>query len=204
MTAVVIDYGAGNLASVVKALRAAGADASIARSPADLGDGDGIIIPGVGHFGATRGIDASMRDALRSSSAPLLGICLGMQVLFEGSDEAADVPGLGLLGGRVTRMAGLDANGGALKIPHVGWNTLDVSRESALMRGTDPGAAVYFTHGYAAPVTHDTVAVTEHGCPFASIVERGRISGMQFHPEKSGRIGLTLLKNWVAQCSASA
>ena len=204
MTVVIIDYGAGNLTSVMKGLRAAGADASITRSPADLDDADGIVIPGVGHFGSILGIDASMRDALRSSRALLLGICLGMHVLFDGSDEAPDVPGLGLLDGRVTRMAGRDANGGALKIPHVGWNTLDISRESSLMRGTSSGAAVYFTHGYAAPVTRDTVAITEHGAPFASVVSRGRVSGMQFHPEKSGQTGLTLLKNWVAQCSANA
>ncbi len=205
MRIAVVDYGAGNLTSVLKGLRAAGADPRIARAPAELDDAAGIVIPGVGHFDATRVIGAAMRDAVLSSRVPLLGICLGMQLLYEGSDEAPDVPGLALIEGRVRRMqGGRDQTGTAIKVPHVGWNTLAAAGDSALMRGVGTGAAVYFTHGYAAPVGPDATAVTEHGGRFASIVERGRVTGMQFHPEKSGRAGLTLLENWVAQCSASA
>lgn len=204
MRLAVVDYGAGNLTSVLKGLRAAGADPHIVRSPAELDDAAGIVIPGVGHFDATRTLDATMRDAMLSSRVPLLGICLGMQLLYEGSDEAPDVPGLALIEGRIQRMRGGRDGTMTIKIPHVGWNTLAASGDSALMRGVPSEAAVYFTHAFAAPVGPDTIAVTEHGAPFASMVERGRVTGMQFHPEKSGRAGLTLLENWVAQCSASA
>jgi glutamine amidotransferase len=180
----VVDYGAGNLASVLKGLRAAGGDPRIVRDARELGGAAGIVIPGVGHFEATRALDEGWRDALRASideGTPLLGICLGMQFLYDGSDEAPDLPGLGILGGRVFCLSG------AVKVPHVGWNTLDPS-----------GDAVYFTHSFAAPVTSDTVATTEHGVVFASIAARGNVTGMQFHPEKSGAAGLRLLSNWIA------
>ena len=203
MKLAIVDYGAGNLTSVLKALYAIGVDPFIARVPADADDASGIVVPGVGHFGATRALGDEWRSMLRAPSVPLLGICLGMQLLFDGSDEAPDVPGLGFFTGRITRMRGE----GAVKIPHVGWNTLEPVAESPLLANIDTCPTAYFTHSFAAPVVDGTVAVTTHGATFASIVESrvgADVCGMQFHPEKSGRAGLTLLRNWVRRCSASA
>jgi glutamine amidotransferase len=118
-----------------------------------------------------------------------------MQWLFEGSEEAPDLPGLGLLGGSCRRL-GSDSNG-PLKVPHVGWNSLAHAREALIMDGVPDGAQVYFTHSYVAPVSGDTVAATEHGEKFASVVQRGQIAGVQFHPEKSGDVGLQILRNFV-------
>lgn len=194
-----IDYHAGNLTSVKKALGAIGADVVVPSSPGELAAAAGIIVPGVGHFGATRALDAAWTDAILARVAegrPLLGICLGMQWLFEGSEEASDCAGLGVLGGRCYRL-GAHGNGAPVKIPHVGWNTLDVRRESAIAEGIPSGAPVYFTHSFVAPITGDTVAVTEHGEPFAAIAQRGQIAGVQFHPEKSGEVGLRILRNFV-------
>jgi len=196
----IVDYGAGNLSSVMKGLRAAGAEPRIAQSPSDLDAATGVVIPGVGHFDATQSLDDTWRAALRSAIArgrPLLGICLGMQFLFEGSDEAPGLAGLGIFEGRLFRLSG------AVKVPHVGWNALGGLVRSPLLAGLDEGDAVYFTHSYAAPVSPSALARTDHGVPFASIVQRQHVCGMQFHPEKSGRVGLTLLRNWIAQCSAS-
>ncbi|MBA3949425.1 MAG: imidazole glycerol phosphate synthase subunit HisH [Acidobacteria bacterium] len=208
MKLAIVDYGAGNLASVLKALYAIGTDPFVARSPADAHGAAGIVVPGVGHFGATRSLGDDWRARLRAPGVPLLGICLGMQLLFEGSDEAPDAPGLGFFAGRIARMRGddatRDASSPALKIPHVGWNTLDPIAASPLFANVEHRAAAYFTHSFAAPVSEGTVAVTTHGATFASIVDRGDVCGMQFHPEKSGRAGLTLLRNWVRRCSASA
>lgn len=192
----IVDYGAGNLASVIKALRAAGADPRVVTDPSELAGANGIVIPGVGHFDATRGLDAGWRFAIRAHvdrGVPLLGICLGMQWLYEGSEEAPDLEGLGIFEGRVFRLAG------DVKVPHVGWNTIAAVDESPLLTGVGPGTAVYFTHSYAAPTGAGTLATTEHGVPFAAIVERGNVAGMQFHPEKSGAAGLTLLRNWVSR-----
>ena len=196
----IVDYGAGNLASVAKGLRAAGSEPRIAREPADLDGALGVVIPGVGHFGATQALGADWRAALHDSigrGRPLLGICLGMQFLFAGSDEAPDVPGLAIFEERLVRLRG------DIKVPHVGWNTLESLGASPLLSGVAEGDAVYFTHSYAAPIGGGTIASSTHGSPFASIVERGNVAGMQFHPEKSGAAGLTLLRNWVKQCSAS-
>ena len=190
-----VDYGAGNLTSVKKALAAVGADAAVPRSPADLADARGIVVPGVGHFGATRALDDWWIEAIVrhiGEGRPLLGICLGMQWLYEGSDEAPEVRGLGLFSGRCYR---LPANG--VKVPHVGWNDVSISRSSAIVQDVGD-AQVYFTHSYAAPVTGDTIATTAHGDRFASIVQRGQIAGVQFHPEKSGDVGLQILRNFVA------
>jgi glutamine amidotransferase len=190
-----IDYHAGNLTSVKKALATIGADVQVPQTPEDLADAAGIIVPGVGHFGATRALDASWIDAILArvgEGRPLFGICLGMQWLFEGSDEAPELPGLGLMAGRCYKLA---ADG--IKIPHVGWNSLAIQRDAAMIEGVANGSQVYFTHRYVAPVTCDTVAVTEHGETFAAVVQRGHIGGVQFHPEKSGDVGLTILRNFV-------
>ncbi len=128
---------------------------------------------------------------------PLLGICLGMQWLFEGSEEAPDCAGLAVLEGRCYKLPA-SANGAALKIPHVGWNALDIRRHDSIVEGIPSGSQVYFTHSYAGPTTADTVATTEHGRPFAAIVQRGRVAGVQFHPEKSGDVGLQILRNFLA------
>ena len=194
-----IDYGAGNLTSVKKALAAVGAPVFVPESPAAMADAGGVIVPGVGHFGATRALGSEWIDAilrLVGDGRPLLGICLGMQWLFEGSDEAPDCPGLGVLSGRCYRLRVPDGVE-RLKIPHVGWNSLEPRRDGAIIDGVQPGAQVYFTHSYVAPITGDTVTATEHGEPFASVVQRGQIAGVQFHPEKSGEAGLQILRNFV-------
>ena len=196
-----IDYGAGNLTSVRKGFAAAGAEVSLARSPDDLANASGVVVPGVGHFGATASLADPWRDAILQrvdAGRPLLGICLGMQWLFEGSTEAPGCGGLGVLAGRCAR---LDDRGGTLKIPHVGWNPLSIVRPSVLLEGLEDGAYVYFTHSYAAPLTDATCAVSTHGDAFAAAVEHGRVGGLQFHPEKSGHAGLRILRNFVALCA---
>ena len=208
-----IDYKAGNLTSVRKALAAVGADVFTPDSPADLAKGGGIIVPGVGHFAATAALDRAWKDTITGMIAdgkPLLGICLGMQWLFEGSDESPELEGLGLLPGRCYRLgrtasppAGAPGPGESLpqtvKIPHVGWNTLDMRRAASIADGVPSGSQVYFTHSYVAPLTGDTVASTEHGEAFASIVERGLVAGVQFHPEKSGDVGLHIVRNFLSR-----
>ena len=196
-----IDYGAGNLTSVKKALAAVGVRAFVPERPDAIGEAGGAIVPGVGHFAATRALTRPWMDALVSlieSGRPLLGICLGMQWLFEGSDEAPECPGLGLLAGRCYRLSGGVAGAPPLKVPHVGWNSLERRRDAAIVDGVASGAQVYFTHSYVAPVTGDTVAATGHGEAFASVVQRGQIAGVQFHPEKSGEVGLQILRNFAA------
>ena len=193
-----VDYGAGNLTSVRKALAALGAHFDTPGAPRDLASASGIIVPGVGHFAATARLDDSWRSAVRECvdrGTPLFGVCVGMQWLFEGSDEAPGVPGLGLLSGHCGRLAG-DAHR-RLKVPHVGWNALVPPRESRLLAGVAQGAQVYFTHSYAAPVTGDCVAVTTHAAPFAAVVERGHVFGVQFHPEKSAETGLRIIRNFL-------
>lgn len=200
MVIALVDYGAGNLTSVRKGFAAAGADLVLARAPGDLAGASGVVVPGVGHFGATASLDAPWREAILAgveAGRPLFGICLGMQWLFEGSEEAPGSRGLAVLDGSCAR---LDDRAGALKIPHVGWNALSISRESTLLEGLDDGVYVYFTHSYAAPVTRATCAVSVHGDPFAAVVERAHVGGVQFHPEKSGDAGLRILRNFVARC----
>jgi len=196
----VVEYGAGNLTSVLKGLTAVGADPFVTGNPHDVGAANAIVVPGVGNFAATDAIPERMRDALVRAVAhgrPLLGICLGLQFLFEGSDEAPGVRGLGLLKGRCYLLQG------DVKVPHVGWNTLDPRRESPIMAGVPAASYVYYTHSYAAPVTAATVASTTHGLPFAAVVDNGpggRVFGVQFHPEKSGEDGMRILRNFVALC----
>jgi glutamine amidotransferase len=211
-----IDYRAGNLTSVKKALAAVGADVFVPDVPADLARARGVVVPGVGHFGATRALDAGWTDAIRERLAqgqPLLGICLGMQWLYEGSEEAPDCPGLGVLSGHCYRLRPGGPERSALhapaqgdqrlKIPHVGWNALECRRSDRIADGVPDRSQVYFTHSYVAPLTADTVAATTHGEPFAAIVQRGQISGVQFHPEKSGEIGLRILANFLRAASSS-
>jgi glutamine amidotransferase len=197
-----IDYGAGNLTSVRKAFHAAGASFTTPDRPDALDAASGIVVPGVGHFSATRALDDDWRTAIRrrvEEGCPLLGICVGMQWLFEGSAEAPNVPGMGWLPGRVER---LDDRHGTIKIPHVGWNAVSVSAGSRLLAGIRDGTYVYFTHSYAAPVTPDAVGTAVHGSPFAAAVERGRVMGIQFHPEKSSDAGLQMIRNFLAMCAS--
>jgi glutamine amidotransferase len=196
-----IDYGAGNLTSVKKALTALGAGFTVPVSPHDLNTAAGLIVPGVGHFAATRALDASWRDAISSAvrtGRPLLGICLGMQWLFEGSEEESELPGLGALAGQCRLLSGNQAE--RLKIPHVGWNALETPKSSRLLAGLRSGTYVYFTHSFAAPVTDDCVAATTHAERFAAAVERDNVFGVQFHPEKSGDAGLQILRNFLECC----
>jgi glutamine amidotransferase len=191
-----IDYQAGNLTSVKKALTTIGADVFVPEGPDALREARGIIVPGVGHFGATRALDGAWIEGILErigEGRPLLGICLGMHWLFEGSDEAPDLPGLGLLSGQCRRLSSSDA----IKIPHVGWNTLSLQRDASILEGVADQSQVYFTHSYVAPMTSETVAMAEHGEPFSAVVQRANIAGVQFHPEKSGEVGLRILRNFV-------
>jgi glutamine amidotransferase len=190
-----IDYGAGNLTSVRKGFAAAGVELSRPRTPLDLAGASAIVVPGVGHFRATSPLANGWRDAILEAvgrGVPLFGICLGLQWLFDSSEEADDVTGLGLMNGRCERLPGV------VKVPHVGWNSLALIRPSRLFASVPEGSQVYFTHSYAAPVGADCVAVTTHGRPFAAAVERDNVFGVQFHPEKSGDIGLQVIRNFVA------
>jgi imidazole glycerol-phosphate synthase subunit HisH len=189
-----IDYGAGNLTSVRKGFAAAGAELVTPDEPDALEGASGIVVPGVGHFSATASLDGPWRDTIARlvrRGTPLLGICLGLQWLFEGSDEAPGQPGLGVLRGTCVRLPP------GRKIPHVGWNVL-ATRTSRLLSDVPAGTYAYFTHSYAAPVTDAATAVTEYGMPFASAVEQQNVYGVQFHPEKSGPSGVHILRNFVA------
>ena len=191
-----IDYKAGNLTSVRKAFAALGAELFTPGQPDELSAADAIVVPGVGHFGATSALGPEWIDAILAHVGelrPLLGICLGMQWLFEGSEEAPDLPGLGLLGGQCYKLPA-----SSVKIPHVGWNSLDMQRDAPIVDDVANHAQVYFTHSFVAPVTGDTVAVTTHGEPFASVVQRGHVAGVQFHPEKSADVGLQVLRNFLS------
>lgn len=190
----IVDYQAGNLASVHKAFAHLGHAACITDDPHAVARAHTIVLPGVGHFRATArlnqsGLRCSIEDAL-AQGVPFLGICVGMQWLFEGSEEAPDVPGLGLLPGRCARFPA------DLKSPHVGWNQVRRSGESRLMSGLPADFFVYYTHSYRVPLHGTVVGETEYGGPFAAIVERDNLFGVQFHPEKSGAAGLELLNNF--------
>jgi glutamine amidotransferase len=199
-----IDYGAGNLTSVKKAFAALGADVRVPTTPGELAGAAGGVVPGVGNFKATAALTDDWREAIVAmlgEGRPLLGICLGLQWLFEGSAEAPGLPGLGVMTGLCDRLPAAetmpDGRSQALKIPHVGWNSLHFPRQTTLFECVNEGAQVYFTHTYAAPVTEDAAAVTVYGVPFASAVERGQVFGVQFHPEKSGDVGLQVLRNFL-------
>jgi imidazole glycerol-phosphate synthase subunit HisH len=205
MRVTVIDYKAGNLTSVLKTLRHLGAETVVTDGDLSLVESaERIVLPGVGHFAATDRLDkTALTGAIRAAIAhgvPFLGICVGMQWLYSGSTEAPDQPGLGHFPEPCNRFAESTE-----KVPHVGWNSLEVKKGSRLLAGVDPGEFVYFTHSYKGPVTNDTAAVTEYIEPFASAVERDNVMGVQFHPEKSGDTGLKILRNFLAwQAKGSA
>ena len=203
----IIDYKAGNLTSVVKTLRYLGEQSRkpeelhITQSPAEVLQADKIVLPGVGHFRATQLLhDLELTAATRDSIArgtPFLGICVGLQWLYEGSTEAASTDGLCHFSSQCERFP--THHGDApLKSPHVGWNSLDAIRpDSRLLRGIAPGSFVYYTHSFRAPVSQDTAATTTYGSPFTAAVERDNVFGVQFHPEKSATTGLALLQNFL-------
>ena len=196
-----IDYGAGNLTSVRKGFDAAGAHVFTPTAPGELDDAAGVVVPGVGHFGATAALSGEWRTAILGAierGTPMLGICLGLQWLFESSTEAPDLAGLGAMPGRCERLPPI------VKVPHVGWNSLEVLRPSAILNGVADGTQVYFTHAYAAPLAGETVAATTHGKRFTAVVERDSLFGVQFHPEKSGEAGIRVLENFVAIAAAHA
>ena len=198
MRVTVIDYKAGNLTSVLKALRHLGAEPQVTDGDLALVESaQRIVLPGVGHFQATERLDETgLTAAIRAAIArgvPFLGICVGMQWLYAGSTEAPDQPGLGHFPEQCTRFPE-----GPQKVPHVGWNSLEVRNGSRLLAGVEPGEHVYFTHSYRAPVTADSAAVANYIEPFAAAVERNNVMGVQFHPEKSGETGLKILRNFLA------
>ena len=197
----VIDYRAGNLTSVVKALNFLGAKTHVTQSPDDVRKADKIVLPGVGHFRATQLLhDLQLTQATREAIArgvPFLGICVGLQWLYDGSTEAEGTDGLCAFGGHCERFPAV-YNGAELKSPHVGWNSLeDIRPGSKLLRGITNGEFVYYTHSWRAPVSADTAASTMYGGAFTAAVERDNVMGVQFHPEKSGETGLKLLRNFV-------
>ena len=202
MRVTVIDYKAGNLTSVLKALRHLGAEAEVTCDPTVVERAARLVLPGVGHFAATQRLDAAgLTPAIRAAIArgvPFLGICVGMQWLYAGSSEAPNQPGLAYFAEAVTRFPE-----GSEKVPHVGWNSIEPRTGSRLFAGVEPGEFVYFTHSYKAPVTADTAAVTHYIEPFAASVERCNVFGVQFHPEKSGASGLKILRNWLALSAES-
>lgn len=195
MSIALVDYGAGNLTSVLKALKAVGADVRVVSEVEGTEGARAIVVPGVGHFSATASLGPEWRTAIQAAlgrGVPLLGVCVGLQWLFEGSTEAPEVPGLGLIPGRCFRIEG------DVKVPHVGWNNLTLAaRPSRLFAGVESESSAYFTHSYAAPVVAETMATTTHAVPFSSAIERGLVFGAQFHPEKSGKTGLKMLSNFL-------
>ena len=190
----IVDYGAGNLNSVKKAFAHLGAETIITDSAEKVTAADSVVLPGVGHFSALAALEeTSLRDALLAKmrgGQPFLGICLGMQWLFEGSRESPQFAGANIFPGMCEQFPN------SVKSPHVGWNSLALHGNSRLLRGVASDSFVYFTHSFRAPVVDTTVAVTEYGQSFSAVVERDNIFGVQFHPEKSGEIGLTVLKNF--------
>lgn len=194
-----IDYGIGNYRSVQKAFEYVGAPIMLTADPDAIADADKLVLPGVGAFGATidalraRGQDAAIRHAVQRG-APLLGICVGMQVLFEDSDELGFHHGLGLIAGHVRKFPAA----AGLKIPHMGWNQLEIAGDPPLLRGIARGDYAYFVHSfYCRPDdSAHTLAATTYGLPFSAIVGRENVYGIQFHGEKSQRVGLRILQNF--------
>jgi len=191
----IVDYGAGNLLSVKKAFDYVGAEVVVTDQFETVASADKVVLPGVGHFSSLqalsrKGLDKALLQGA-SASKPFLGICLGMQWLFQGSEECATIAGAGIFSGKCRQFPT------SLKSPHVGWNSLAVRESSRLLRGVAQDSFVYFTHSFYAPVLAATAAASEYGLQFAAAVERDNIFGVQFHPEKSGQVGLAILKNFL-------
>jgi imidazole glycerol-phosphate synthase subunit HisH len=192
----ILDYGAGNLRSVENTLAEIGAEYVLVRDAAGLRQASKIILPGVGHFGQMlRALDGmEVRETLAErigAGVPFLGICLGLQALFERSEEAPEMLGLALFEGVVRRFPA-DA-----RVPHMGWNQLEPTRPARLLRGLDAPPYVYFAHSYYAPVGPEAAAVCTYAAPYAALLESGNVFGVQFHPEKSGPAGLRIMRNFV-------
>ena len=194
----IVDYGVGNLFSLRSSFSAIGAEATVTADPAVIREADGVILPGVGAF---RDAAAKLREsglwkvtaAEAEAGKPLLGICLGMQMLFEESFEYGEYEGLGLIPGKVKPIADVIPNG--YKIPHIGWNALHVVKPSPLFADVREGEYVYFVHSfYAADCDDSVIATAEYGAPLTAAVQRGNVMGCQFHPEKSGEVGLAILR----------
>jgi glutamine amidotransferase len=194
MRVALIDAGGANLGSVRYALRRLGVEATLTGDPRTIRSADRVILPGVSTAAMVMGRlrELGLVDTLRNLDKPLLGVCVGMQLLFEHSEEG-DTPCLGLLPGRIAKLQA----GDGVRVPHMGWNTLRMRRSASLTRDMDEDGYAYFVHSYAAPVTDDCLASTEHGSPFAAIVQRGNVAGAQFHPERSATAGAKLLKNFL-------
>jgi len=196
----IVDYDAGNIKSVQKAVEHLGYETLVTRDPIELLSAKHVILPGVGSFGDAMehleryGLISVLHDIVKAQ-IPLLGICLGLQLLFEDSDETPGVKGLGILKGHVRRIPSKEG----LKIPHVGWNSLSFPRESALFQGLTPDSYVYFVHSYYLEAYDETVvaATTEYGVTIHAAVEKGHVYACQFHPEKSSSVGLQILKNFL-------
>jgi len=192
----IVDYGAGNLVSVKKALDWLGQECAIMADPAEVDCATKVVLPGVGNFASTAslarsGLQHAISTAIRRG-VPFLGICVGMQWMLEGSQESPGTRGLGLLPGQCERFPT------DVKSPHVGWNQLEIDPSSRLLRGLASSSFVYFTHSFRVPLNDATVACCEYGGRFAAAVEREHVFGVQFHPEKSGDVGLRLLSNFCA------
>ncbi|HZP02447.1 MAG TPA: imidazole glycerol phosphate synthase subunit HisH [Terriglobia bacterium] len=191
-----LDYGAGNVGSVLKAVQHLGYAAQPVDRSELLSTATKVILPGQGHFGAMiraleeRGLIASLRRIIREGT-PFFGICLGLQALYETSEEAPGCFGLGLLPGAVRRFEGI------FKVPHIGWSQLTIRSDDGLFRGVEDGSFVYFCHSFYGPPTPEATAVTEYGQTFAAGVERKKVWAVQFHPEKSGAVGLKVLRNFL-------
>jgi imidazole glycerol-phosphate synthase subunit HisH len=193
----IVDYGAGNLASVVKAIEHLGHRCVVTTDSGTVAIADKVVIPGVGNFKATLPLaDGRLGIAVREAIAdnkPVLGICLGLQWMFDGSEEAPDLRGLSAFRGTCTRFSE------RVKSPHVGWNRIEIAPNSRLLAGIPSGSYVYFTHSYRAPLCAGTVATCFYEEPFTAAVERDNLFGLQFHPEKSGDIGMKILENFCAR-----
>lgn len=191
----IVDYGAGNISSVRKAFEHLGAAVEVTADDREIAQAEKVVVPGVGHFSRCEFLNSKLRvSVLRSigQGKLFLGICVGMQWLFQGSTEAPGTPGAGLFQGECSRFPF------SVKSPHVGWNQIDLRADSGLLRGVEDRAFVYYTHSYRAPLVVGTVAVSDYGGEFSAVVERGNIFGVQFHPEKSGSTGLKILENFCA------
>jgi glutamine amidotransferase len=200
----IVDYGVGNLRSVQKALQRVGADAQIIQTPQQIADARKLILPGVGAFGDAMKLLDQLRliEPVRKyarSGRPFLGVCLGMQLIFDSSEEDGPVEGLGLLPGKVVKFRPADPT---LKVPHMGWNCLDFNpaKPNALLAGLQPGCSVYFVHGYYAQPQEPSCigTTTDYAGPFCSSVHSGNLYATQFHPEKSQTVGLKMLANFAA------